>query len=55
MSNDVNAKKKNEGPTRGPGNMAAAHGKIRLDKNSVKLLNHFEIKTKMTSYHEYNK
>ena len=24
-------------------------------RNSVKLLNHFEIKTKMTSYHEYNK
>ncbi len=37
MSNDVNARKKNAAPTRGPGNMAAAHGKIRLDKNSVKL------------------
>lgn len=24
-------------------------------RNSIKLLNHFEIKTKMTSYHEYNK
>ena len=24
-------------------------------RNSVKLLNHFEIKTPMTSYHEYNK
>ena len=24
-------------------------------RNSVKLLNHFEIKTKMTSYHEYNR
>ena len=24
-------------------------------RNSMKLLNHFEIKTKMTSYHEYNK
>ena len=23
-------------------------------RNSIKLLNHFEIKTKMTSYHEYN-
>ena len=24
-------------------------------RNSIKLLNHFEIKTPMTSYHEYNK
>ena len=24
-------------------------------RNSIKLLNHFEIKTKMTSYNEYNK
>ena len=24
-------------------------------RNSVKLLNHFEIRTPMTSYHEYNK
>lgn len=24
-------------------------------RNSIKLLNHFDIKTKMTSYHEYNK
>ncbi len=24
-------------------------------RNSIKLLNHFEIRTKMTSYHEYNK
>lgn len=24
-------------------------------RNSIRLLNHFEIKTKMTSYHEYNK
>ena len=24
-------------------------------RNSIKLLNHFEIKTRMTSYHEYNK
>lgn len=24
-------------------------------RNSIKLLNHFEIKTKMTSYHEYNR
>lgn len=24
-------------------------------RNSIKLLNYFEIKTKMTSYHEYNK
>ena len=24
-------------------------------RNSIKLLNHYEIKTKMTSYHEYNK
>lgn len=24
-------------------------------RNSIKLLNHFQIKTKMTSYHEYNK
>ncbi len=24
-------------------------------RNSIKLLNHFEIKTKMTSYHEFNK
>jgi 16S rRNA (cytidine1402-2'-O)-methyltransferase len=24
-------------------------------RNSIKLLNHFEIKTQMTSYHEYNK
>ena len=24
-------------------------------RHSIKLLNHFEIKTKMTSYHEYNK
>ena len=24
-------------------------------RNSIKLLNHFEIKTSMTSYHEYNK
>ena len=24
-------------------------------RNSIKLLNHFEIKTAMTSYHEYNK
>ena len=24
-------------------------------RNSIKLLNHFEIKTKMTRYHEYNK
>lgn len=24
-------------------------------RNTIKLLNHFEIKTKMTSYHEYNK
>ena len=24
-------------------------------RNSMKLMNHFEIKTKMTSYHEYNK
>ena len=23
-------------------------------RNSIKLLNHFEIKTPMTSYHEYN-
>ena len=23
-------------------------------RNSIKLLNHFEIKTSMTSYHEYN-
>ena len=25
------------------------------DTQSIKLLNHFEIKTPMTSYHEYNK
>ncbi|MDE7258447.1 MAG: 16S rRNA (cytidine(1402)-2'-O)-methyltransferase, partial [Lachnospiraceae bacterium] len=24
-------------------------------RNSIKLLNHFEIRTSMTSYHEYNK
>ena len=24
-------------------------------RNSIKLLNHFDIKTPMTSYHEYNK
>lgn len=24
-------------------------------RNSIRLLNHFEIKTPMTSYHEYNK
>lgn len=24
-------------------------------RNSIKLLNHFEIKTPMTSYHEYNR
>ena len=24
-------------------------------RNSIRLLNHFEIKTKLTSYHEYNK
>ena len=24
-------------------------------RNSIKLLNHFEIKTPMTSYHEFNK
>ena len=24
-------------------------------RHSIKLLNHFEIKTKMTSYHEYNR
>ena len=24
-------------------------------RNSIKLLNHFEIRTPMTSYHEYNK
>ena len=24
-------------------------------RNTIKLLNHFEIKTPMTSYHEYNK
>jgi len=24
-------------------------------RNSIKLLNHFQIKTSMTSYHEYNK
>jgi len=24
-------------------------------RNSIRLLNHFEIRTKMTSYHEYNK
>lgn len=24
-------------------------------RNSIKLLNHFEIKTPMTGYHEYNK
>ena len=24
-------------------------------RNSIKLLNHYEIKTPMTSYHEYNK
>ena len=24
-------------------------------RHSIKLLNHFEIKTPMTSYHEYNK
>ena len=24
-------------------------------RHSIKLLNHFQIKTKMTSYHEYNK
>ena len=24
-------------------------------RNSIKLLNHFNIKTPMTSYHEYNK
>ena len=24
-------------------------------RNSIKLLNHFDIKTSMTSYHEYNK
>ena len=24
-------------------------------RNSIKLLNHFEIQTPMTSYHEYNK
>ena len=24
-------------------------------RNSIKLLNHFEIKTPLTSYHEYNK
>ena len=24
-------------------------------RNSIKLLNHFKIKTSMTSYHEYNK
>ena len=24
-------------------------------RNSIKLLNHFQIKTPMTSYHEYNK
>ena len=24
-------------------------------RNSIKLLNHYEIKTRMTSYHEYNK
>ena len=26
-----------------------------VTRNSIKLLNHFEIKTPMTSYHEYNK
>ena len=26
-----------------------------VTRHSIKLLNHFEIKTKMTSYHEYNR
>ncbi|MBR6236407.1 MAG: ABC transporter ATP-binding protein [Firmicutes bacterium] len=37
MSDDRTRKKSNEEQGRGPGTMAAAHGKIRLDKNSVKL------------------
>ncbi len=37
MSNDQTRKQTNEERGRGPGTMAAAHGKIRLDKNSVKL------------------
>ncbi|MBQ3931384.1 MAG: ABC transporter ATP-binding protein [Firmicutes bacterium] len=37
MSDDRTRKKSSEEQGRGPGTMAAAHGKIRLDKNSVKL------------------
>ncbi len=37
MSDKETRKKSNEEQGRGPGTMAAAHGKIRLDKNSVKL------------------
>ena len=37
MSNAQTGKRPNEERGRGPGAMAAAHGKIRLDKNSVKL------------------
>ena len=37
MSGNETRKKTDEERGRGPGTMAAAHGKIRLDKNSVKL------------------
>ena len=37
MSEAENKKKKQEASNRGPGTMAAAHGKIRLDRNSVRL------------------